>query len=479
MLRAVLVALLCALPSAAGAAEVRAAHARPNILFITSDDHRWDALGAAGNPAIQTPVLDRLAAEGVYFRQATTHVSLCLPVRATMLTGLAVHQHGAWDHEIQSPEADRPDAWPGRPTVATLLRDAGYRTVLVGKWHLHADPWRVGFDDIRTWLPEGGTDYRDPLLARGRSRKDKTRKGYTQQIFADDAITFLKERTTLKKPFFLWLAFTAPHTPLEPNPPEIQRLYAGKKKEDLLPPGFPRDIPSGDWLHYYEAVSDLDRQIGRVLAALAEAKLKEPTVVVFTGDNGFLMGHKGMGVTGTHGKVVPYEGSVRVPMILWSPRWKVQAGPADLAASTLDIPPTLLELAGLHPPDNWPGRDLVAAVERDRNTGLEDAFSEWAGENSERWGRETFRSVRTPHHKLIVWKDPARRPELYDLIADPLEEKNLIDAPEAQAIRKDLEERLRRWMERTADPARDWRPATRGTSGTPRGPRPRGSCAAL
>ena len=436
------------------------AAAQPNLLFITSDDHRWDALGAAGNPAILTPVLDRLAAEGVYFRQATTHVAQCHPVRATLLTGLAVHQHGALANLAQRPEVARPDAWSGQPTVANLLRDAGYRTVLVGKWHMDAEPWLTGFTDVRTWLPGGGADYRDPELARGRSRELARIEGYAQQIFADDAIAFLRDPQRGEKPFFLWLAFTAPHVPLEPNSPESQKLYAGKKKEDLLPPGFPRNIPSGDWLHYAEAVSDLDRQIGRVLAALTEAGLAESTVVVFAGDNGFLMGQKGMGATGTHGKVVPYEGSVRVPMILWSPRFKDLAGPADLAASTLDLPPTLVQLAGIAPPAAWPGRDLVAAIRRDRHTGLEDAFTTWADETSERWGKETYRMVRTPHHKLIVWKDPARRAELYDLVADPLEEKNLFDAPQAAAIRRDLEARLRRWLERTADPALAWRPPT-------------------
>lgn len=455
--RARLALLVCAVLMTASAGGARAEPARPNLLFITSDDHRWDALGAAGNPAIQTPVLDRLASEGVYFRQATTHVAQCLPVRATLLTGLTAHQHGAFTHMNQTSEAARPDAWPGKPTVATLLRDAGYRTALIGKWHLEAEPWLAGFTDVRTWLPGGGAEYRDPELARGRSRELKKIEGYTQQIFADDAVAFLREGRKPGEPFFLWLAFTAPHQPLAPNPPEAEKLYTGKRKEDLLPPGFPRDIPSGDWLHYAEAVSDLDRQIGRVLAALAEAKLAESTVVVFAGDNGFLMGHKGRGAEGTHGKVVPYEGSVRVPLIVASPRLKELAGPADLAASSLDIPPTLLQLAGLRAPDTWPGRDLVAAVRRDRHAGLEDAFSEWADEKSERWGREAFRLVRTPRHKLIVWKDPARRPELYDLIADPREEKNLIDAPEMQAIRKDLEARLRRWMERTADPARAWR----------------------
>ena len=445
-------ALLCALPSAA--------QAKPNIVLITSDDHRWDALGAAGNPAIQTPVLDRLAAEGVYFRQATTHVAQCLQVRATLLTGLTAHQHGAMTHMGPTPDAARPEGWLGKPTVASLLRDAGYHTALVGKWHLNAEPWLVGFTDVRTWLPGGGAEYRDPELARGRSLELKKIEGYTQQIFADDAIAFLKEKRADEKPFFLWLAFTAPHTPLEPNPPEAQKLYDGKKKEDLMPPGFPRDIPSGDWLHYAEAVSDLDRQVGRVLAALAEAKVTESTILVFSGDNGFLMGHKGRGVADTHGKVVPYEGSIRVPMILRAPHLKDLAGPADLAASTLDIPPTLLGLAGVHPPEVWPGRDLVTAVRRDRHAGLEDAFTEWADETSERWKSETFRLVRTPHHKLIVWKDPARRSELYDLTADPLEEKNLIDTPEAQAVRKELEARMRRWMERTADPARDWRPPT-------------------
>lgn len=437
-----------------------AAQARPNIVFITSDDHRWDALGAAGNPTIQTPVLDRLAAEGVYFRQATTHVSQCLPVRGTLLTGLTAHQHGAWSNGSKSPEAARPDGWASLPTVATQLRDAGYRTVLVGKWHLDAEPWLTGFTDVRIWLPEAGADYRDPLLARGRSREMKKIEGFTQRIFADDAIGFLRQPAAREKPFLLWLAFTAPHVPLAPNPPEAQKLYAGKKKEDLLPPGFPRDIPSGDWLHYAEAVSELDRQVGRVLAALAEAKLAESTIVVFTGDNGALMGHKGLGATGPRGKVVPYEGSIRIPLILQSPLLKELTGPADLAASTLDVPPTLLQLAGVRPPESWPGRDLVAAVRRDRTTGLEDAFTEWADETSENWGREAFRMVRTPHHKLIVRKDPARGAELYDLKADPLEEKNLIDAPEAQAVRKDLEARLRRWMERTADPALGWRPAT-------------------
>ncbi len=429
--------------------------AKPNIVFITSDDHRWDALGAAGNPAIHTPVLDRLAARGVYFRQATTHVSQCLPVRATLLTGLTPHQHGAYSNRGQRPEVARPDGFQGLPTVPGLLREAGYRTLLVGKWHLAADPWLSGFSEVKTWLPAAGADYRNPLLARGNSRKLVKTKGLTQQIFADDAVSFVRSPAAKEKPFFLWLAFTAPHIPLEPNSPESKKLYAGKAAADLLPPGFPRGIPSGDWRHYYEAVSEMDRQVGRVVAALEKAGLAESTVLVFLGDNGFMMGQRGVGATKDEpGKVVPYEGSIRVPLIVRSLGRQDLAGTSELPASSLDVPATLVGLAGVRPPVAWPGRDLLEALSRDPKNGLEEAFTEWADETSERW--PAYRLVRTPRHKLIVWKDPAKPGELYDLTADPGEEKNLFDRPDAQAVQRDLEARLRVWMERTQDPARQW-----------------------
>lgn len=432
--------------------------AKPNIVFLTSDDHRWDALGAAGNPVIHTPALDRLAAQGAYFRQATTHVSQCLPARATLLTGLAAHQHGAYSNRHHRPDAAGPNGFKSLPTVPGLLREAGYRTLLVGKWHLEAEPWLSGFSEVRTWLPSGGADYRDPQLARGNSRELIEMKGYTQQIFADDAIGFLRSPAAQEKPFFLWLSFTAPHIPRDPNSPESQQLYAGKADSDLPPPGFPKDVPGADWRHYYEAVSDLDRQAGRVVTALEETGLAESTVLVFLGDNGFMMGQRGVGAEigamGEPGKVVPYEGSIRVPLIVWSPGRKDLAGTSDLPASSLDVPASLVELAGVRPPAAWPGRDLLAAFRQGPESGLEDAFSEWADEQWERW--EAYRLVRTTRHKLIVWKNAEKPGELYDLTADPAEEKNLYDRPETQAARRDLEARLRAWMERTQDPARQW-----------------------
>jgi len=425
---------------------------RPNIVFITSDDHRWDALGAAGNRAVLTPALDRLVADGVYFRQATVHVSQCLPSRATLLTGLTAHQHGALSHAFQRPEAMRRDAWSDLPTLPGLLRQAGYSTVLVGKWHLEADPWKAGFSRVERWLPSGGALYKDPELARGESREMVEMKGFTQEIFAEDAIAFLTSGEAKAKPFFLWLAFTAPHHSFGPNPSHVEAHYKGKSVAELLPAGFPGNIPMNDWLHYYESVTALDEQVGRVREALAKAGLADNTVLVFLGDNGFMMGQRGVGAEGTAGKAVPYEGSVRVPLIIQG--LPGQPAVTDLPASTLDVPPTLLRLAGVEPPASWPGRDFLAALRKAPGAPLEDAFLEWADESGGRF--QPFRSVRTPRHKLIVWKEPGKPDELYDLTADPAEEKNLIADPAAKPVREDLEARLWRWLEKTADPAREW-----------------------
>lgn len=421
----------------------------PNFVVVLSDDHRWDALGAAGNPAVITPVMDRMAREGVHFRQATTSVSQCHPIRASLLTGLPTYRHGVYSNQFQAPGAEK--ALCERPTVASLLRDAGYHTVTVGKWHVASPPSACGFDEARTWLPSGAGDYHDPELMHGDS--EETVPGFTQEIFADQAVDFLRGKTAKDGPFLLWLGFTAPHFPGEPNPERIQALYAGRSDEQLLPPGFPRDAEPNDWRRYNEAVSHLDEQLGRVLAALQETGLADNTVVVLLGDNGYMMGERGVGGPGSraNGKQVPYESSLRVPFLMQGPG--LPRTVSDLPVSALDLPPTLLSLAGVPVPGSWPGRDLVAALSG--KTEIREAFAEWSDEGSERFGNLAYRAVRTPTHKLIVWKDPARGEELYDLATDPAEAHNLVSDPAARKILDDLRSRLRDWMQRTEDPWRN------------------------
>ncbi|HEX4962013.1 MAG TPA: sulfatase-like hydrolase/transferase, partial [Thermoanaerobaculia bacterium] len=334
---------------------------RPNLVVVLSDDQRWDALGAAGNPNVVTPVMDGMTRAGVYFRQATVSVSQCHPVRASLLTGLPSFRHGVYSTKYQEPGVA--ETLCRRPTVASLLRDAGYHTVLVGKWHVPPPPWECGFDEVRTWLPGGGSYYRDPELVHGVSAEYKTVPGFTQEIFADDALGFLRSDAARSSPFLLWLGFTAPHFPYEPNPERIERIYAGRRAEELLPPGFPRDVQANDWRHYDEALSHLDEQLGRLLTTLRETGLAERTVVVLLGDNGYMMGERGVGGpdSGADGKQVPYESSLRVPLVLLGPGLP-QGLVSDLPVSSLDLTPTLLSLAGLPVPESWPGRNLLAAL---------------------------------------------------------------------------------------------------------------------
>lgn len=459
---------------ATGCAGVARRDPRPpaplNFVVVLSDDHRWDALGAAGNAAVITPVMDRMAREGVHFRQAVASVSQCHPVRASLITGLPAFRHGVYSVQFQAPGVA--ETLCRRATVASLLRDAGYHTVVVGKWHLPAPPWECGFDEMKTWLPDGSAHYHDPELIRGRSEEEQVVPGFTQEIFADDAVGFLRGETARTRPFLLWLGFTAPHFPYEPNPERIASLYEGRGEADLLPPGFPRGQPANDWRHYDEAVSHLDEQLGRVLAALAETGLAERTVVVLLGDNGYMMGERGVGGPGTraNGKVVPYESSLRVPFLLTGPG--LPAGlVSDLPVSSLDLPPTLLALAGVPVPADWPGRDLLAALAG--KVEVREAVAEWSDEESEVFGGVAFRAVRTPTHKLILWKDPARGAggiELYDLAADPAEERNLAGDPAAAEVLRDLRARLFEWMRRNGDPALSWPATFLGLAGESRVP---------
>lgn len=450
--RLVLTVLLLASLGCSGFAQ-RDPRPRPNLVVVLSDDHRWDALGAAGNPAVITPVMDQMARDGVYFRQATVSVSQCHPVRASLLTGLPAHRHGVYSVQFQAPEVA--ETLCRRPTVASLLRDAGYRTVVVGKWHVPPPPWKCGFDEVRTWLPDGSAHYRDPELVRGISEEHESVSGFTQEIFTDDAVDFLRGQVAQTGPFLLWVGFTAPHFPYEPNPERIEALYAGRGDEEFLPPGFPRDVQANDWRHYDQAVSHLDEQLGRLLAALQETGLAERTVVVLLGDNGYMMGERGIGGPGSRadGKQVPYESSLRVPFMLLGPGLPKKLV-SDLPVSSLDLPPTLLSFAGIPVPDSWPGRDLVAALAG--RIEVREAFAEWPDEESERFGELAFRAVRTPTHKLIVWKDPVRVDELYDLSGDPAEALNLIAKPEAREELRDLRSRLLAWMQRNGDPALSW-----------------------
>ena len=444
---------------------------KPNFIFIISDDHRWDAIGAAGNTKIKTPVLDQLAKEGVYFRQATIHVAQCAPSRATLLTGLSPHQTGYYSNNFLRSDLE----WATRftvPTMTELMVQAGYETVLVGKWHLATDPWLTGFSNVRTWLPEAGSSYLDSRLSKGNSRNKEMVNGFTNQIFAEDAIDFLNSDAATKKSFLLWFASTLPHDPYKPNPPNVTSLYEDHGEGDLIPKTFPvnsevllglegappQAIPPGI-KDYYAAVSYLDELVGKIRQTLKRRGLAENTIIIFMGDNGLMAGSRGL-----RGKVVPWDESVRVPLIIYAPKFSTIKGTSDLPVSSLDLPATILSFAGIKSPQSWAGRDLRKALTGKKDHGIEYAVSEWADTESQ-FRHYTYRSIRTPQYKLIKWDKPEKQDEFYDLVSDPHETKNLINSTDVRNSRNKLSSQLDTWMIRTKDHARVW-PAKNGKTTT-------------
>jgi arylsulfatase A-like enzyme len=197
-----------------------------------------------------------------------------------------------------------------------------------------------------------------------------------------------------------------------------------------------------------------DRQLGNVLDALDRTKLADNTLVLFLGDNGFMMGGRDVPQFKRDkpymGKVFPYEDSIRVPMILRGAGF-MGGNASDAPVSSLDLPPTILKAAGVDVPGEWSGRDLHDT------SGIVESFCEFADNESDKFGDIAYRLVRTPTHKLIIYENQNRPDEMYDVRADPLEQKNLAADASVKQVRDDLLARLRQWMRRTNDPALKWR----------------------
>ncbi len=425
---------------------------KPNIIFMISDDHRWDALGAADNPNMHTPNMDRLASEGVYFREATIHNPQCVPSRAALLTGLGSHANGRYSNQSARLDTVSPHGFDQYNCLPEVMAANGYHTALVGKWHIPADPWNVGFEEMGTWYPPGAGAYKDLKLAHGKSREQTPHEGFTQVAFGDSAVDIIKRHNSsdTTESLFLWVAMTAPHSPFQPNPEAATAPYAGKKLEDVLPPTYEGETTGSDaskWLDYVAAITSVDIELGRILKTLDETGMASNTVVAFMGDNGFMMGNRGM-----QGKAVPFEDSIRVPMMVWGPGVIKAKGKTTAVASSLDLPPTFVKLSGAEPPKEWHGRDLTPVLADGEPHDITWSITEAPDYQNWKFPGVAYRAVRTQDSKLIVWqKSTGKAPEFYDIAKDPEEKNNLYaDAAMKPRVEK-LEGILKNWMESKGD----------------------------
>src|SRR5687768_10447564 len=340
-----------------------AADARPNVIFIITDDQRWDCMGAAGHPFLKTPNMDRIAREGAMFTNAFVTTPLCSPSRASFLTGRYVRANGI---KGNNPSYNEPSH--ALVTFPRLMRDAGYASAYVGKWHMgNDDSARPGFD---RWVSfKGQGRYVDPTLNIDGKAEEKT--GYVTDILTDYAVDYLNQEHD--KPFVLYVGHKAVHGPFTPAPRHAN-LYGDEKlpqrpnvKADITgKPAIRREVDGKPTYNPEKGVGEnsirnqlrclvsVDEGIGRILEALDKNNLAENTLVIFTSDNGYFWNEHFMG-----DKRAAYEESIRVPLVMRWPKGIKPGTKVEKMVLNVDVAPTLLELAGAKSPEKVHGRSLA------------------------------------------------------------------------------------------------------------------------
>lgn len=442
---------------------------QPNIVLIHADQHRFDCIGANGHLLVQTPNLDKLAAEGANFTHAFTPIPLCIPARNSLIHGQWTSGHLSicnWESEAPRPARD------GLPSFSQSLREAGYHLGYVGKWHVHPQktPFDYGFheyvpeEDYPRWRAEQGIPPRprtqgwfgepDPYIT-----PEQSRLGWE----ASHTIRLIQQFSQNDAPFFIRWDPYEPHLPnVVPEP--YCSMYNPK---DIAPwPSFPDPLVNkpyiqkqqrrtwqvDDWTwdnwspivaRYLGEITLMDAQIGRVLCALEELGLAENTLVIYTADHGDMCGSHGM----IDKHYILYDDVVRVPLLM---RWPgvIQANTQQdtFVSSALDLAATFCDVAGACIPETFSGQSLLPVMKGEAAGNRQDIFSVYHGNQ---FGLYTQRMVRDREWKY-VWNATAED-ELYHLPSDPGEVHNLAFDPLYRAELTRLRHRLIDWMTDTQD----------------------------
>jgi len=413
---------------ALGITPARAADRKPNFLFIYSDDHRWDAIGTvqreqgdkARFPWIQSKGMDRLAAEGVRFRNAFVTLSLCAPSRAAFLTGRYNHLNGITNNSRPFP-ADS-------ITHASLLRAAGYQTAYIGKWHMGNQRIRPGFAYSASYIGQG-QHQNCPFDVNGIPTPPQ---GWPADVAPAFALQFLGQPQD--QPFSVVLGYKSPHSPRGGNhlPPRLRNLYDGQSSRPTPNCGVPAIFhkPAADGskatglsanevhLDYLRHVAGVDDNIARLLDSLDSLGLADDTVVVYSSDNGYYLGEHNSG-----DKRSLYDESLRIPFIVRYPRLFPKGSVVDQLVLTIDLAPSFLDLAGLPLPSQMQGASWKPLA-----AGLKPAS--WRSSFLAQYYKElgdvpTCYALRTATHKLVRYPNHPEWTEVFDLSTDPYEIRNL------------------------------------------------------
>jgi arylsulfatase A-like enzyme len=436
---------------------------RPNLVFFLGEGARWDESSLAGNPLLKTPHIDRIGREGIAFANAFCINSLCLPARATILSGLYSHTTGAVDNQHSRV--------PSRyPIVTDLIRDHGYEIAFIGKSHVEGALMDRYWDYYFGFA--GQADYFHPVVVegvRGTFAAARRYDEYVDDLLTRKAIAWLKEPH--HKPFCLFLWFYAPHAPFDrplrmindfngvpiPKPASFDEYlsgYPGKPRgvidaqnkigAQFLERDAPRSLEELVKDHYC-GIEDNDQNIGQVLSALEEQQVLDRTAVIWSSDHGFFLGEHRF-----YDKRLMYEPSIRIPLMIRYPR-RISAGAgSERMVLNLDLAPTLLDLAGIPVPPAFQGKSLLPLAADPRTPWRSD----WLYEYYEFPGNEEVRpcrGVRTERYKYIHYFTQPEEFELYDLKIDPAEMHNLYGQAAFAQVSRTLAARLLELRHETGD----------------------------
>ena len=449
--------LLAALPHKATASPVTTG--KPNLLFIMTDDQsRW-SVSSYGGKNLETPHIDKLAAEGALFENAFVDSPVCSPSRIAFLTGKHSSQVGVTDY-LNRAQAKKAGISPDHLSWPSVLQKSGYSTGLIGKWHVGSSekslPENNGFSYFVGNLA-GGWSPKNPVFRNERGERKKY-VGYSVDVCTDLAMDFLSENK--KKPFALLLNYREPHAAYIPMP-EVD--MAAMKDLDPTIPQYP-DLPEKKvkklMRDYLTAVRAVDRNVGRLMQKLKELGLDENTIVVFTSDHGYNMGHHGLQYKGNGYWLVEgkrgcrpnmFDTSVTIPLLIKWPGVVAGGTRVKLMVSNVDTFSSMLGMLGVAIPDNHQGqgRDYSPLLRGEKVQGWRDSiFGQYQMINN---SNHSMRMIRTTNWKLIRHYKVKGKDELYHLLSDPGERNNLYLDPQHVADRNKLQQRLDVWMKSIGD----------------------------
>jgi len=442
---------------------------KPNVVFILTDDQAPWALGLSGHPHADTPHLDKLFKQGMWLKKSYVVTPVCSPSRTSLMTSRYGSELGVtdWIHPRNEPDLGLN---PKTVTWTEAMQSAGYRTGLVGKWHLGVPdkfhPTKTGFDYFMGFRTGGNKVIRPTLEVNG---KDQQVDGYTYDILTDDALRFIDRNKD--RAFLLCLHYRAPHTAWLPQPDSDRKPF------ENLDPKIPNpDFPNLDvervkrmTRDYLGSVKGIDRNVGRVLKHLDQLRLSENTIVVFTSDHGYSMGHNGIWHKGNgHWALKPappvtnpniprnqrpnmYDNSIFVPTAI---RWPGKIAPnsaLDLPVANLDWYPTLLNLTGVPLPkgETIRGRDITPALLGKDIEWPDVCYGEYSTHHQ---SKTHMRMIRTSNWKLVRDFLNPERDELFDLKNDPAESRNVIGQKKNAVVVRELHTQILTHMKAVKDP---------------------------